>query len=529
MARHRSKTLVLSTLLIAALPISLPAEDHFLTIGGGYSPTGNQISLEKNVLLFQQLVEEQYPGDVRHDVYFADGDDAARDIQFEDEDLPIPRAQLLLAQIFRQTKYLRNRYRSHEIPDVRGATSRDNVTKWFDGVGSKLQPGDRLFVYVTAHGGRSTDKKQPQNTKLYLWNRQNLQLSEWVASLDKLPEEVAVVTVMVQCYCGGFANIVFNEGDAKKGYSKANRCGFFATTHDRPAAGCTPDINEENYHEYSTYFWEAIRGETRTGQPVERPDFDEDGDVSFAEAHAHALLTSSSVDISIKTSDAFLRAHSKTKVDKQVSKKDGKTKTPEAEEALDLLTPDEPFERLVELASPPDRAVLEGLSLALGLTKPERAKEAKAAASQLLKEKKELDAKYKKKSGEYTTAANNIRQRLTKRWPELYNRWHPAVTTLLAEESEELIKAVESHADFARLDKLRKAQKDLAEQKLNLDRRWAKCQRLTRTLENVALAANLAKVAPTDAHERYQQLVAAESGSFGRQKPKPALDAGADE
>ena len=140
-------------------------------------------------------------------------------------------------------------------------------------------------------------------------------MKDFVARLDKLDPQVRVVLVMVQCYSGGFANCIFNEGDAKKGVTGANRCGFYATVHNRPAAGCTPDIDEENYQEYSSSFWSAICGQTRTGQPVAPPDYDGDGRVSFAEAHAYTVLTSNTIDIPVKTSDAFLRAVSKTKDD----------------------------------------------------------------------------------------------------------------------------------------------------------------------------------------------------------------------
>ena len=43
--------------------------DYFLTVGGGYAPTGNQISLEKNVHFFQHLLEASYPASqVQHDL-----------------------------------------------------------------------------------------------------------------------------------------------------------------------------------------------------------------------------------------------------------------------------------------------------------------------------------------------------------------------------------------------------------------------------------------------------------------------------
>ena len=61
---------------------------------------------------------------------------------------------------------------------------------------------------------------------MYLWQDKNLRVSEFVKELDKLPTEVPVTVVMVQCYSGGFANIIFNEGDANKGL----------TNHTEPAS-----------------------------------------------------------------------------------------------------------------------------------------------------------------------------------------------------------------------------------------------------------------------------------------------------
>jgi len=47
------------------------ADDYLLTIAGGYEPTGNQASLEANVLFFQQVVHERYEVTVEHMIFFA--------------------------------------------------------------------------------------------------------------------------------------------------------------------------------------------------------------------------------------------------------------------------------------------------------------------------------------------------------------------------------------------------------------------------------------------------------------------------
>ena len=129
------------------------------------------------------------------------------------------------------------------------------------------------------------------------------------------------------------------------------RCGFFATVHDRAAAGCTPEVDEANYVEYSTYFWEALSGIDRSGIPIKRPDYDGNGVVTFDEAHAYTVLTSDTIDLPIKTSGEFLRHHSRIAKDSQSGR---------VSEELDL-------DKLLSLATRSEQVVLEGLADQSGL------------------------------------------------------------------------------------------------------------------------------------------------------------------
>ncbi len=214
-----------------------------------------------------------------------------------------------MARIYHQEDDLGCQYRNHQVSGIRGGLNRDNLDRWFSEVGSKLPADDRLILYVTGHGGRGD--KETVNTQLMLWDHSSISVHELALLVDKLPQDLPVVMVMVQCFSGGFANLIFEGGQPDKPLARANRCGFFATVHDRIAAGCTSDIDEADYHEYSSAFWAAIAGQTRTGEPVAPPDLDHDGVVSFNEAHAYALITSNTIDISVKTSDALLRRFSK--------------------------------------------------------------------------------------------------------------------------------------------------------------------------------------------------------------------------
>ena len=471
-------------------------EDHFLTIGGGYSPTGNQVSLEKNVLYFQRLLSDMHLAGQPHEIFFSDGDDPRRDVEFADPSAATPRVNLLLARVFSKEDLLEYRFRTHQVPGIRGASSPDNLDRWFSEVGARLKSGDRLIVYLTGHGGKGTDV---QNPHFFMWNRKQMSMKDFAAKLDKLPESVPVVLVMVQCYSGGFANAIFKDGDSKTGLTRANRCGFYATVHDRPAAGCTADIRDENYKEYSTSFWSAICGRSRTGQTVAPPDYDGNGRVSFAEAHAYTVLESDTIDIPVKTSDAFLRAFSTSKPDK---KKPG------------LLTVDSPYQALLAAASPVDRAVLEGLSSQLGLAGAPRAKAARDLAEKVEKDRGGIIGGKKQLNNKYQAARRQIAESLKLRWPELESPWHPQAIEDLRAEGAEIVAAIESHGSFSTFDQMHNELEQRSTQALDLERRWAKCQRFLRFAENVALAANLAKVATQELQNRYQSLLASESGTL---------------
>lgn len=525
----------LLTLLLFTAGSTVRGEDVFLTIGGGYNAQGNQISLEKNVQLYQRMLEEDYGADVRHDVYFADGISPGRDLQFVDPGEKIPRALRLLAELHDQDAGIDYQYRSHLVSDVTGPSARAGLEKWFRETGSTLKEGDRLFVYITAHGGRSTDKEQPHDTLLYLWNRQTIRMHDLSTLLDQVSPDVPVIMVMVQCYSGGFAHTIFDAGKTENGMAACNRCGFFATVHDRVAAGCTPDINEANYREYSTYFFEALRGRTRFDAPVPQPDYDGDGLTSLAEAHASVILASVTIDIPVCTSDAFLREFSITKRDESG---DGETAESDAAasteggstaedvggqlnaDAYELLTADSPYDVLTADADAIEMAVIDGLSAELEITGSNRAAAARAKAQEFQKRKNELQKDRRKLQGEYNGIRGQIKRRVLARWPELNNRWHPVTVDVLANHADELVDLIESTPRFERFEELRGQLDDLDEAKFDQERQWVKTQRLLRALETRALAANLPYVASQDDVDRFNALRAAEQAHFGPNGPE---------
>ena len=97
-------------------------DDHFLVIGGGYAPSGNQASLERNVLFWQRVLAEKRVTLEDQCVFFADGDDLDEDLQVIDRK-SIPKANRWMAEFFGSQSDLGLSYRNHRIPNVKGKSS----------------------------------------------------------------------------------------------------------------------------------------------------------------------------------------------------------------------------------------------------------------------------------------------------------------------------------------------------------------------------------------------------------------------
>ncbi|HEX6962361.1 MAG TPA: hypothetical protein VF175_10875, partial [Lacipirellula sp.] len=305
------------SVFVLALVASARGADYFLTIGGGAEPAANQRSIETNVLAYQDLLRAKRPDKPPHFLHFADGAARERDLQYLDPELEkaCSPARRMMAELLGDGDAIGLRYRNHRVRDVAGPTEPDQLSAKFRELGRQLKAGDRLIIYVDGHGEQAyggyeydyeqeewTEKqtkdghKIPYNkfdTSFLVWNNESISASQFNRWLDRLDRKVAVVLVMGQCYAGGFSHAIFHRNDAELGLSSHARCGFFAQRHDRAAAGCTPD---DEFEEYSSYFWSALSGTTRKGEPT-NADFDANGQVSFAEAHAYAIIESETYDV----------------------------------------------------------------------------------------------------------------------------------------------------------------------------------------------------------------------------------------
>lgn len=502
--------------LLAAAPAN--ASDIFLTIGGGYSPQGNQASLEANVQFLQDVLAEEYASPPKHQIYFADGFDKGKDLQVAAKKQPLTAARLIAglhstrsrggASVF---------YRNHQVEQITGATKPENIESGLREAASQLKPGDRLFVYVTAHGS-SAKGDDPFNTTIDCWNRKKItsqQLSRW---LDEVHRDVPVIMVMAQCYCGGFAHSIFEEGDRSKGLANGIRTGFFAQQHNLAAAGCRPDI--DNDEEYSSFFWGALVGRSRNGRAIGSVDLNGDGLTSFAEAHAYTVLASNTIDIPLRASEALLREYAVPDNAKGQTGSDADQKKKSQERLLDRLREDTgTISDLVATARTDTRELISALVDRLGLSMDMGVNEAVDAWG------KEQDAfrtarraTYRGRSKRAVAGREELKEEIFIVWPELADKENWQKSELLNKKNRDgFLEELKLLPSFATYEKTLKQREQAAAVAESAELTQIKSRRLIETLLSVSLARRLPDVAPPEIVERYEQMVKIEESGLGFQ------------
>lgn len=489
---------------------SAHATDYFLTIGGGYNRTGNQASLEANVLFFQQLLTEKHPGPRRHDIFFADGNDPAADLQVLDEkpaesDSP---ATDLLATLHRRRGSAGNRitYRDHRVPDVAGPLDPKLIRESLERLATEAKAGDRLVVFVTAHGSPGPDKDE-YNTTIDCWNEKKITARQFASWLDKLPAEVPVIMVMAQCYCGGFGDAIFKELDEDAGLAPQQRVGFFAQQHNLPAAGCRPDI--EHDEEFSSYFWGAIAGRTRNGVPIEDADVNGDGVVSFAEAYAHAVIAGETIDIPLRTTEVLLRAYSRFPDDTDLAAAEAASTPAEGEQKPALTAMRGKLADLVAGDNSVNAHIVAQIAKNNGITM-----QADVAEVRRLYE----EARRARRGPNRQRTSSGRRELLAeigKEWPELADprAWRDS-ELLKPENQKQLMADIEKLPAWKTYEERQKQLAEASKAAEKAELRSVKLRRLLNTLEVIVLAKNLPLVAQQDVVQRYEQMIQLENSSL---------------
>ncbi|HEY0707139.1 MAG TPA: PDZ domain-containing protein [Polyangia bacterium] len=164
--------------------------------------------------------------------------------------------------------------------------TRASLAQYFQQLRTRAVSGDTLFLYVTDHG--TNHPRDPLRNQITLWGpREGINVRQLGAELGRLPAGVRVVSVMSQCFSGGFAHL--RETLSGSARNRVPVCGYFASPADRPAYGCFPEADRDNRTGHAFTVIDAL---AKTGR--------------LPEVHAEVLLNDRSPDVPQRTSDAFL-------------------------------------------------------------------------------------------------------------------------------------------------------------------------------------------------------------------------------
>ncbi|XZE19015.1 hypothetical protein SH449x_004325 [Pirellulaceae bacterium SH449] len=522
----------LSLLGLVGVASSHPAlaKDYFLVVGGGYSPESNQASLEANFIFFQDILVQLNKGDEPQFYFFSDGDDPSEDLQVT---APKPNAEHELFKLMRGIHRQETDeviYRNHQVPRVEGANTPANVKQCLKRIASEATAGDRVIIYITAHGG-SGPRKTPRNTTVMGWKRSSFSVSDLAGWLQSIPTEVPCISIMAQCYCGGFADSIFADGDEKKSLTERLQIGFFAQQHNLPAAGCRPDI--ENDEEFSSYFWGAMIGRSRTGEPFHDADENQDGKVSFAEAYAFTVIKSRTIDIPLRASERLLRVYSTLDVASKRAVTDANEKASAAidessverspdeigSEKLSALEPSKGFKLegavsdLLEDTNPTTRRI--AVELMKQLDVPESAE-----VADVFRLQEDRDAVSRNTGGRGRDRFRSGRRQLLtligSRWEKLADReqWKVFAAELPQEECDSIFQEIQILDGFSDYNKLREETQNRVKLSQAKEMDQVAFKRLIHQLELAVLEKNLPLVASPEIQDRYRAMIALENESL---------------
>jgi len=282
------RALYLAAVLLFPAPAAQAAEPsglYVLAINGGGDKLDNFAS---HLAHLRQLTELLAASGIPRDhitVLASDGSNPAPDLATREAE---PENAWLL-QGTRVDSLLRDltSYEDSTLPGIvlRPATVA-SLSRTVGELRGRLHAGDTLLVYVTDHGTQS--QRDPIENRITLWGaHESISVRKLGALLARLPPSVRVVSLMSQCFSGGFAYL--HEAREHKRLPNGNTCGYFSSTPDRPAYGCYPEVRGQKAIGHSFEFLTAL---ARRGR--------------FSAAHADILVSDETPDIPLRSSDVYL-------------------------------------------------------------------------------------------------------------------------------------------------------------------------------------------------------------------------------
>ncbi len=344
--------------------------NRVLIVSGGPSADYNQYAIESNARYVASLTNN---AKWRH-ILFADGKPTSKTISTI-ADTPRTRARAIASWIWDlNAPEDVTEFKAPTLKPIIGPATPDSISQHLAAFTAGKGVGEPELVYFTGHGSPGSGlggREDYINTVYSAWG-DDYSMRQLARSLQASTSSAPLVLVMVQCHSGGFANVMFQDGDPTKPIWNHDFCGFFASIPERMASGCTSQVNERDYQDFTTHFFAALSGVARDGRRITGADYDRNGRVSLDEAYSYAQINDDSIDVPLSTSDAYLRS-----IFVRESNSDWQKIS---------------FSSLNKDASPQQAAVLNQLSTKLGLTGESRLIAAQKLYSNLSKDSAKKDS-----------------------------------------------------------------------------------------------------------------------------------------
>ena len=179
-------------------------------------------------------------------------------------------------------------------------------------------------MYDLWEEGRSAQQKERVTLNMGEKERATLTVRDLAHQIARLPNDVPVTLVMVQCFSGSFANLIFDNGDPTGRSGKEGHLRLFRNRSQiaspqaahplsmKPSTGILPVSS-----------FAALTGRDRVGRRVAGADYNGDGRVGMDEAYCYTLIHDDSIDAPVCTSDVFCASSCLPRIGKYSKRRTG--------------------------------------------------------------------------------------------------------------------------------------------------------------------------------------------------------------
>lgn len=259
---------------------------HAVLLNGGSSPASNYYSHVLYLRMMRAALQKQGLADRDITIFASDGNSSKAD-QAIRTGPSVDKVGWLFAhrrayRMFqRKPDLINTRLKNKKLLVAKNKVFASNVKK----LASNLRSKKPLLFFVTDHGTRN--RREKNNQQISMWH-EDLSVRDYHKALRPLGQR-RVISVMSQCYSGGFVWSVFRK-PGRFGVPQGNRCGFYATLPSRPAYGCFPQTKLQKEIGHAYRFIRAM-GQSKT----------------LNDAHERVLMSDVTPDIPARSSDLYLR------------------------------------------------------------------------------------------------------------------------------------------------------------------------------------------------------------------------------